>query len=190
MMPWNNPQIEAWLANVLSWNATVFEWGPGASTQFFIDHVHAVHAVEDQQKYADELLGALSSEQKQKLRLRVIPGTERKEKGEPEDPTSYLDPAPGSFRTYVQAVYDWPYEYDLIYVDGRARASCLRVAQTKVCKGGWVLLHDAERAEYAQGVALYEAWEGVTLPDSTMVRVKETGGQRLEYRELKIWRKP
>ena len=45
--------------------------------------------------------------------------------------------------------------YDFIFVDGRARCDCLTVAYLLVKPDGVVMLHDAERQNYAAGIELF-----------------------------------
>jgi len=46
-------------------------------------------------------------------------------------------------------------KYDLILVDGEKRVPCLRVALKVLKKDGIVILHDAQRKEYREGMSLY-----------------------------------
>jgi hypothetical protein len=46
--------------------------------------------------------------------------------------------------------------FDFILVDGRARSSCLAKAADLVSAGGLVVLHDAQRTYYHEGVRGYE----------------------------------
>jgi predicted O-methyltransferase YrrM len=48
-----------------------------------------------------------------------------------------------------------PAAWDLVFIDGRARCDCLVVAFLVVKRDGIVVLHDAERENYAPGIALF-----------------------------------
>lgn len=48
-----------------------------------------------------------------------------------------------------------PAVYDLVFIDGRARCDCLVVSYLVARPDGIVVLHDAERDNYAPGVALF-----------------------------------
>ena len=54
----------------------------------------------------------------------------------------------------------------MILVDGRARISCLKRAQSRVKPGGYIMLDDAERKYYNPGKALFDGddWEEIVLP--------------------------
>lgn len=47
-------------------------------------------------------------------------------------------------------------KYDLIFVDGRQRVSCLLTAREVLNKDGVVLLHDAQRLHYKHGIKLFD----------------------------------
>lgn len=47
-------------------------------------------------------------------------------------------------------------KYDLIFVDGREREKCLYVAKSRLNEGGVVILHDAERPNYQEGISFYK----------------------------------
>ncbi len=53
--------------------------------------------------------------------------------------------------------------YDLIFVDGRSRCDCLTVAWLLLATRGVVVLHDAERSNYHDGLHVFPAW--LALPD-------------------------
>lgn len=54
-----------------------------------------------------------------------------------------------SFEQYVKSIDEYPNGYfDLITVDGRARASCALRALPKLKNGGWLLVDNMERARY------------------------------------------
>lgn len=46
-------------------------------------------------------------------------------------------------------------DYDLIFIDGRKRNECLKHAHSVLKDGGIVMLHDAERERYQEGVKSY-----------------------------------
>lgn len=58
--------------------------------------------------------------------------------------------------------YKYPYvktrlnSYDLIFVDGIERPSCISVSRFRLNSNGIVVVHDAERLEYKQA---YELWD-------------------------------
>jgi hypothetical protein len=64
-----------------------------------------------------------------------------------------------SFENYCQAIDRYPADaFDLVVVDGRARPSCVFHARSRVRPGGYLMVDDAERPEYAEGLQLLEGW--------------------------------
>lgn len=51
--------------------------------------------------------------------------------------------------------------FDLIFVDGRKRVTCMKTAKDILASDGVVLLHDCEREEYAEGIKLYRVLESL-----------------------------
>jgi len=66
---------------------------------------------------------------------------------------------PRSYEAYARAIDAEPDgSLDLVLVDGRARVACLRQARSKVRSGGFIILDDSARPEYAEAAALLAGW--------------------------------
>lgn len=52
--------------------------------------------------------------------------------------------------------------FDFVFVDGRQRVNCLKVAKKVIKSDGVVILHDSERARYRDGKALFKIIEEET----------------------------
>jgi len=70
------------------------------------------------------------------------------------DPISYASEDKSfvgmSFFDYVTAIDNYPDKYfDIILIDGRARPSCFKHSINKIKQGGYIILDNAERAEYS-----------------------------------------
>jgi hypothetical protein len=69
-------------------------------------------------------------------------------------------------------------KYDLIFVDGRERESCLFVARERLNKGGVVMLHDAERPSYKPMIETYkfkfptDNWHTLTMTDDPVTAMR------------------
>ena len=102
---------------------TVLEWGPGVSTLIMQDFpsVKLIDTVEHNP--------AWWAKWKDKFGTKV---------------KLYLEE---NLRNYPY-VYRGEFKYDLIFVDGKDRESCLVVAQGLIKEDGIVILHDAERESY------------------------------------------
>lgn len=47
-------------------------------------------------------------------------------------------------------------KYDFIFIDGNEREGCLNIAHDLIKPGGFILLHDCDRAEYQDFLKLYK----------------------------------
>lgn len=105
---------------------SVFEWGPGTSTQIMALHgcVEELTSVEHEGVFFDVV------ERMRLPNVRLILETD--------------------MTRYVEAIGNKT--YDLIFIDGRARSWCLGDAKTS---SKIVLLHDAARSDYREAVDSY-----------------------------------
>jgi len=101
--------------------------------------------------------------------MLVYPGAE--ELGDdPANPEHYRSSCqPGNFQDYA-SVIDVAGEFDLILVDGRARASCITHAVPRVMDSGILVLDNAERDWYTdQTEHLLEGWDRVDFQQGEWV---------------------
>jgi uncharacterized membrane protein YbhN (UPF0104 family) len=141
--------------------ARVFEWGAGASTLWLARRAGTVTSVEHDADWAASLEPMLPDNAAVRL---VAPG--------PAGAGAVRSEKPGfeglDFGDYVAAIDDVPGDFDLIVVDGRARAACLDRALTRVTPGGIVVLDNVERARYRAALerhpGLSVRWTGGRTP--------------------------
>ena len=125
--------------------ARVFEYGSGASTVWLARRAGSVVVVEHDRTWAQRVERVLEAEGLENVRIVVpeVPRTTAPTLGSDAPSGKGLD-----FRDYVAALGREQGSFDLIAVDGRARAACTREATTRVAPGGIVLLDDAQRPRY------------------------------------------
>jgi hypothetical protein len=144
-LPWITYPAKRWLQEWLRPGMTVFEWGSGGSTVFLARRVSRVVSVEYDPVWWSALREAVASRGLANVELKlVVP--EPVEEG--AEPYSSSDPAFAGrgFRRYVETVLaptDEP--FDLVLVDGRARARCVEAARSRLKPGGVLILDDSER---------------------------------------------
>lgn len=140
-------------------DARAFEYGSGASTMWLARRCSAVDAVEHDTRWSEavrELLRTTAG-------LRCTPALHV-----PAVPVSasplVASGAPSGhgldFDAYMRTIDDVPGEFDLVLVDGRARAQVLLHVLDRVADGGLVLLDDAQRPRYRAAVdaAVARGW--------------------------------
>lgn len=143
----------------------VFEWGSGESTIFFYD-IGAQHlvSVEHSKEWFDDTNKKLSVAH---VGYNLIPYEDGTIGSNPANPVHYKSASTElgevnfkRYATLVDRMIDS--KYDLILIDGMARASCLYHAASHVAEGGCIVLDNAERDYYMQNVAfLFEGWERI-----------------------------
>lgn len=124
---------------ILRPDSRVFEWGSGGSTVWWAKRSGFFVSVENRANWHAQVTSAL------------------REYGV-EDKCEYLLRTKGrnGFANYVSAID--PYEpFDIIFVDGRERAACLKRAVRKIKSGGYIVLDNPDM--YPPPRALFKDWE-------------------------------
>jgi Methyltransferase domain len=146
-LPWITYEAQRALERILTPEMRVFEYGSGGSTLFFAQRVAELVSVEHDPDWHAKVQARLGS----RSELILVPSTDEA----PGDYASTDERHVGrSFRAYAEAIDRFPDGYfDLLLIDGRARASCFRHGRAKVRAGGWIMLDNSDRAQYASVVS-------------------------------------
>ena len=158
-LPWMVYEAIDWLESFLSAEMQVFEWGSGGSTIFFSKRVQSVVTIEHDTKWYSAVNRQLRLSNTRNVRLVLCNPEESKTR---EGAYASTDEAYKglSFRRYVEAIEIYPDGFfDLVVVDGRARASCLSHAWVKIRPGGYLLLDNSDRSEYQRAKEPLSDWE-------------------------------
>jgi len=111
----------------------ILEYGPGGSTKVMLETSDAhIHSIENVYRWFEEARSSFGGNDR--VSLHYI-----------KDHDEYVSS-------------DFGLKYDLIFVDGFCdwRVDCLKAAISKLAPGGYVILHDSERAKYNKGKELYD----------------------------------
>ncbi|MFA5871100.1 MAG: hypothetical protein WC858_00085 [Parcubacteria group bacterium] len=154
-IPWIVYEAKDWLDEFLKKDMRVFEWGSGGSTFYFSKRTKKVVSVEHDDSWHKKVEETLLKEKINNCEYhliapyknylsRILPLAWRMYKSEVF--TEYKN---YTFKKYVKKISDYPDNFfDLIFVDGRARAACMRHAVRKIKKGGFLMLDNSERKSY------------------------------------------
>lgn len=156
-IPWLPYLAIDYLDQWLKRSMTVFEWGAGKSTGWLAQRVEKVISVEHNPEWSIGL--------RDNIDLRVIVPKAGELGDNPADPHHYRSRPMGgvNFKAYASAIDEFE-PFDLILVDGRARASCIYHALTKIKKGGFIVIDNTERDYYLSRVGSYvEDWNRITF---------------------------
>lgn len=129
--------------------AKVFEYGSGASTVWLAKRAASVISIEhdaDWYPIVEERAAGLGNVDLRLITTDQIPA---------RDPV-YLSLKEGqvghSFRAYAEAIDATGEQFDLIVIDGRVRAACLRHARSHLAKGGLIVFDNSRRDRYDQAI--------------------------------------
>jgi len=128
--------------------ARVFEWGSGASTAWLSRRAESVTSVEHDAGWARVVRPVLAANAAVRV-VEPVPASGR--------PDQVLSEKPGfeglDFADYVDAVDDTEGSFDLVVVDGRARAACFRRAVSRLEPDGLLVFDNVDRARYRDAIA-------------------------------------
>ena len=124
-------------------SARVFEYGSGASTIWLARRAESVISIEHDVPWHEVVSARLVPFSSAKLRLI---------EADAEPVAGYVSEKRGwegrSFQRYVSAIEEETGQFDLIVIDGRARAACLTHAVKRLAPGGMILFDNSQRERY------------------------------------------
>jgi hypothetical protein len=127
----------------------VFEYGSGGSTLFFSGKAGKLISTEHDESWYNVVSKRIPSTAHIEL---VTPEPNPGARSYTTTSNSSMNPAYAGqdFSNYVRTIDKYADgTFDLVLVDGRARASCIAHAIPKVRKGGYIMLDNSYRPEYA-----------------------------------------
>lgn len=163
----NTPPIEfaaiKWIKEHINSKMVVFEYGSGSSTLFFAHRVKEIISVECYPERYCKNEGSFNNSTFLKftspIRYVLI------EPIKDETPFPYSHESFGSvdknyeyhnFKDYVEFIKSFRNKYfDIVFINGRSRASCIRTSVPKIKSGGFLILNDSERYEYQDAIELF-----------------------------------
>ena len=158
--PWITFNAIKWLEKYLNKNVTLFEFGSGGSTFFWAERVKKLISVEHDKKWYDRVSKELIKEGIKNcdyiLSEPIKDSTKDKIPYGYKSYTSTLKEYEGmSFENYVKTIENYPdSSFDLVVIDGRARASCIFRALRKIRPGGFLMLDNSDREHYHKAIVL------------------------------------
>ena len=137
-LPWMPYSTIIKLHSVISKDFNILETGSGGSSLFFLQRCKTLTSLEHDKKWILELENKISVP-KFKSRWSLIL---RDLTTEALNQSPYLD--------YIKNQKEEA--FDLISIDGRLRSESLKIASSKVKRGGFILLDNSDRYQYQKGV--------------------------------------
>lgn len=131
-------------------HARVFEWGSGASTVWLAKRAGNVTSIDHDAPWVEFSAPRLAEQDNATVEL--VPAD-----AQPDPDQRFLSGKPGyagqTFRAYVEAIERQEGRFDLIVIDGRARAACLDRAIERLARGGVIVFDNSHRARYRKAIA-------------------------------------
>ncbi len=189
-IPYMPYRAAAWLESYLKPDMSVFEYGSGGSTIFLARRVRRLVSIEHDADWHSRISSLISE-----LGITNCEYVLRESEQPPARVTasasnhqSYTSSAGSfgglSFQAYVEWIDRYPDRgFDLVIVDGRARASCVGRSIAKVRSGGYLLLDDSERQRYADAVELLSGFERTDLVGAAprSILLQQTSVWKIEH---------
>jgi hypothetical protein len=151
-VPWIVFGAKEHLSQYVGPDKSVFEYGMGGSTLFFLDAGCIVISVEHHAEWGAKLSDLIGSNTR--WTGLVVPPRQKTENTENDRYGSHFPSYENSdFQEYVETIAAQPDEsLDIVMVDGRARSAALAAAASKVVPSGLIVLDNSERRRYADAV--------------------------------------
>jgi hypothetical protein len=164
--------------------ARVFEYGAGASTAWLARRSGQVISVEHDARFVASMKQLLSDLPNVALWHRPPSASQ----GIPSASSTRRGYVGFDFSDYVRAIEDAGGLFDLIVIDGRARASCLPVAIGHLAPAGIIVFDNSERTVYAAALsssglkrAAYRDWTpSLPYKSETSLLYRDAGLERTQ----------
>ena len=157
-IPWLTYGAVDWLGTVVGPGSRVFEFGSGGSSCIFLDRGAELTSVEHDADWHARMRAVVPQSPGARLRL-VEPRPLSPGQSDRSYVSTKVDGVPRDYEAYARSIDSEPDEsFDLVLVDGRARVACVRHARAKVRLGGYLVLDDSARPEYAAAAQLLAGW--------------------------------
>lgn len=131
------PDENEFFNSFLGPDKVVLEWGSGWSTHYLANTCKEVYSIESSKEWYDLIKSVLP----ENGHIYFVP-----ESKEPDD--GFADGTLEEYRDYINYPKKLGLKFDLIFIDGRARVECAKVAKNLVKDDGLILIHDFDREEY------------------------------------------
>lgn len=127
---------------------SVFEYGSGASTLWLARRCGKVYSVEHDLRWAEQTRKLCSAYPN--VSVSAVPAS-------PLTPTARCRSGRHgwtnqAFDQYVESIREYAFNFDLIIIDGRARAECLDEAVSKLNRGGLIVFDNSNRQRYRRAL--------------------------------------
>lgn len=153
--PWIPFKSYVYLKKIIKKDMFVFEYGSGGSTLFFAKRVRKVISVEHNEIWYLKLKKIIEFKNYKNCKITLIkPEIFKKNNNyDYSDLESYKSSDDNyknmSFENYCKVIDTYPnYYFDIIFIDGRSRPSCVKHSVNKLKINGYLIIDDSDRCSY------------------------------------------
>lgn len=140
----------------------IFEWGSGRSTIYYSKYLRSKnvnfqwHAVDNNRFWYEKVLSDVKKEGlmfhihlylKEFLSFWQKPGW-----GQIPPPCGVFSPKESNEWAYIRLPQEMNQKFDIVIIDARFRRHCIQVTKDMLAPGGVVIMHDAQKPHYHQGL--------------------------------------
>lgn len=130
--------------NSLNNQASVFEYGSGASTLWLAKRCQSIISIEHDAQWHEQILQ--HTQDKQNILLLHYPPNIL-QSNQPGTYSSIKQPFL-DFQSYIESILHFDRKFDVIIIDGRCRSQCLSLAIEKINKNGIIVFDNSNRERY------------------------------------------
>ena len=159
-LPWMNYKAIDHITKYINKTTTVFEYGSGSSTQYWISRGCSVISIEHDKLFYTQLSKKIKHKCDYYLNEPIALKSTKIYNPASPDLFQSNDFNDYSFENYVKFIDQFEDNFfDMVVVDGRARPSCVKRALSKLKKGGLLVLDNSDRDYYLSETAdLLKNW--------------------------------
>ena len=156
-MPWT---VIEWFEQTLTPQMSVFEWGSGGSSIFIAQRVRKVISVEYDVIHFFVLW--IHTKLRRIANIDYVLVLPENGKAQSIYASTHAKHVGEDYEKYCKTIERFPdNSFDMISIDGRARAGCIHLARKKVKVGGYILVDDSERVSYQDALATLQDFERI-----------------------------
>jgi hypothetical protein len=167
-IPWMNYKVIRHIETKLTNVTNIFEYGSGTSTQYWLDKGKHVVSIEHSHEFYNVTKKCLLGDIDYKLVEPEIQNVDQV-----YNPSLYMNYQSKRFKgynfeKYVKSIERYDNEFfDVIVVNGRARASCMYHSIPKLKFGGMLILENSDREHYLNDIKkMLDKWDKYTFRGS------------------------
>ena len=156
--PWISFKALSWICGRMRPGMRIFEYGSGGSTLYWMSHEANLTSIEHDPEWYHIVNSLLPASKSVDYRLCLPRHREQEDvPADPADPKAYATSDENlsgyNFEKYACAIDAFPDDsFDIVFVDGRSRPSCIFHGCRKVKVGGMLILDNSEREYYTTNV--------------------------------------